>query len=46
MALTSGNLTQSAVAEHAAQESHTIDRNEARVVDVQPHYHQRCFLES
>lgn len=45
-ALTSGNLTQSAVAEHAAQESHTINWNEAQVVDVQPHYHQRCLLES
>ena len=34
------------MAEHAVQESHTINWKEERVVDVQLHYHQRCFLES
>ena len=45
-ALTSGNLAQSAIAEHAAQESHVIDWKEAKVVDTHPRYHQRCALES
>ena len=45
-ALTSGNLAQSAIAEHAAQESHVIDWEEAKVVDTHPRYHQRCALES
>ena len=45
-ALTSGNLVQSAVAEHAAHESHVIDWNKAKVVDTHPQYHQRCTLES
>ena len=45
-AITSGNLAQSAVAEHAAHESHVIDWKEAKVVDTHPRYHQRCALES
>ena len=45
-ALTSGNLAQSAVAEHAANESHIIDWKGAKVVDTHPRYHQRCALES
>ena len=45
-ALTSGNLAQSAVAEHAANESHVIDWKGAKVVDTHPRYHQRCALES
>ena len=45
-ALTSGNLAQSAIAEHATPESHVIDWEEAKVVDTHPRYHQRCALES
>ena len=45
-AITSGNLAQSAVAEHAAHESHVINWKEAKVVDTHPRYHQRCALES
>ena len=45
-ALTSGNLAQSAVAEHAAHESHVIVWKEAKVVYTHPRYHQRCTLES
>ena len=45
-ALASGNLAQSAIAEHAAQESHVIDWKEAKVVYTHPRYHQRCALES
>ena len=45
-ALTSGNLAQSAVAEHAAHESHVIDWKEVKVVDTHPRYHQRCALKS
>lgn len=45
-ALTSGNLTQSAIAVNAANESHAIDWKETKVVDANPHYHKRCTLES
>ena len=45
-ALTSGNLAQSAVTEHAAHESHVIGWKEAKVVDTHPRYHYRCALES
>ena len=45
-ALTSGNLAQSAIAEHAAHELHVIDWEEAKVVDTHPRYHQRYALES
>ena len=44
-ALTSRNLGQSAIAEHAAHESHVIDWEVAKVVDTHPRYHQRCALE-
>ena len=40
------HLAQSAVAEHAAQESHDIDWEGATVMDVQQQYHRRCLLES
>ena len=43
---TSANLAQSAIAEHAAQESHVIDWKEAKVVDTHPRYYQRSVLES
>ena len=46
LALVSGHLAQSAVAEHAAQEPHDIDWEGATVTDVQQQYHQRCLLES
>ena len=32
--------------EHTAQEAHTVNWKEAKVVDAHSHYHQRCFLES
>ena len=35
-----GNLSQSTIAEHAAQELHFIDWKEVEVVDTLPHYHQ------
>ena len=37
-ALTSGNLAQSAIAEHAMDETCMIDWKEAQVVDSRPHY--------
>ena len=43
-ALTSGSLSQTGIAEHAAHELHIIDW-EIKVVDTHPHYHQRCSLE-
>ena len=45
-ALTSGNVSQSAVAEHAMDESHTIKWEEAEVVNHHPFYRQRCALEA
>ena len=45
-ALTSGNVQQSAVAEHATNEMHDIDWEKAEVVDCHPHYRQRCALEA
>jgi len=45
-ALTSGNLAQSAVAEHAAQQSHAIDWEGAMVIDTEQQFHRRCTLES
>ena len=45
-ALTSGNTAQSAVAEHAAEQSHVINWNEAKVMACHPHYRQRCALEA
>ena len=37
--LTSGNLVQSAVVEHAAQQSHDIDWEGATVMDVEQQFH-------
>ena len=45
-ALTSGNLAQSALAEHAADRGHAIDWGSAEVVDSHQQFHQRCLLES
>ncbi len=45
-ALISGNVQQSAVAEHATNEMHDIDWEKAEVVDCHPHYRQRCALEA
>ena len=45
-ALTSGNLAQSALAEHAADRGHAIDWRSAEVVDSHQQFHQRCLLES
>ena len=45
-ALISGNVQQSAVAEHATNEMHDIDWEKAEVVDCHPHYRQRCVLEA
>ena len=45
-ALTSGNLAQSALAEHAADRGHAIDWGSAEVVDTHQQFHQRCLLES
>ena len=44
--LTSGNLAQSAVAEHATQQSHAIDWECATVIDTEQPFHRRCTLES
>ena len=45
-ALISGNVQQSAVAEHATNAMHDIDWEKAEVVDCHPHYRQRCALEA
>ena len=45
-ALTSGNTAQSAVAEHAVDQMHVINWNEAKVVSCHPYYRQRCALEA
>ena len=45
-ALTSGNVFQSAVAEHAMDESHAIKWEEAEVVDHHPHYQCRSLWTS
>ena len=45
-ALRSGEAAQSAVAEHAMEEDHTIKWNDAEVVDHNPRYRQRCTLEA
>ena len=39
-------MSQSAIAEHAMPESHTIKWEEAEVVDHHLRYHQRCALEA
>ena len=45
-ALTSGNIAQSAVVEHAVDRMHEINWEEAEVVDSHPYYRQRCVLEA
>ena len=45
-ALISGNVQQSAVAEHASNEMHDIDWERTEVVHCHPHYHQRCAAEA
>ena len=45
-ALRSGEAAQSAVAEHAMKEDHTIKWEEADMVDHDPRYCQRCTLEA
>ena len=45
-ALTSGNIAQSAIAEHAVDHMHEINWEEAEVVDSHPHYRQRFVLEA
>ena len=45
-ALMSGNVQQSAVAEHASNEMHDIDWEKAEVVECHPHYRQRYALEA
>ena len=42
----SGNVTQSAVAEHAASEMHSIEWEKAVVVEHPSNYHQRRALET
>ena len=44
--LTSGNTAQSTVTEHAAEQNHVINWNEAKVMACHPHYRQRCALEA
>ncbi|MCY4642660.1 MAG: hypothetical protein OXC41_08225, partial [Gammaproteobacteria bacterium] len=44
-ALISGDVQQSAVAEHASNQMQDIDLEKAEV-DCHPHYHQRCALEA
>ena len=44
-ALASGNTAQSAVAEHAVEQIHVINWNEAEVVACHRYYRQRCALE-
>ena len=44
--MVSGEINQSAVAQHAVDEGHDIDRMEATVVDGHPDFHQRCALEA
>ena len=44
-ALASGNTAQSAVAEHAVEQMHVINWNEAEVVACHRYYCQRCALE-
>ena len=42
-ALTSGNLTQSALAEHAAVHGHVIDWGRAKKVDTYHQFQKRCL---
>ena len=45
-ALTSGNLAESAIGEHAMEEMYVIEWKEAQLVDSHPHYTQQCTLEA
>ena len=45
-AFASGNIMQSAVADHATKGMHDIDWEKVEVVDGHPHYRQRCALEA
>ena len=45
-ALVLGEISLSAVAQHAVEEMHDIDWMGATVVDSHPHFHQRCALEA
>ena len=45
-AMTSGNTAQLVVAEHAAEQNHVLNWNEAKVMVCHPHYRQRCALEA
>ena len=45
-ALSSGNTAQSVVAEHAVDQMHVIDWNEAQVMACHPYHHQKCALEA
>ena len=44
-ALVSGDVSLSAVAQHAVDEGHDIDWSSATVIDGHPNFHQRCALE-
>ena len=44
--LVSGEISLSAVAQHAVEEMHNTDWMVATVVDSHPHFHQRCALEA
>ena len=45
-ALVSGEISLSAVAQHAVDKQHDIDWEGATVVDGHPQFHQRCTLEA
>ena len=45
-ALTSSNLAQLAVVEHAAQQSHSIDWEGTTVMDIEQQFHRRHILQS
>ena len=45
-ALTSGNMNQSALAEHGVAHDHAIDLGSFKAVDVHRQFQQRCLLES
>ena len=45
-ALVLGEISLSAVAQHAVEEMHNIDWMGATVVDSHPHFHQRCALKA
>ena len=45
-ALRSGKAAQSVVADHVMEEDHTINWEDAEVVDYNPRYRHRCMLEA